>query len=60
MFAFFIVFIGDSLLLSRKIKRELEEKLPKENHRGASWYGISRSTMVRRWRFPKPRPDLNT
>ena len=22
--------------------------------RGVVWYGVSRATMVRRWRFPKP------
>ena len=51
---FFLVFIGDSVLLSRKIKQTIAEKLPKENPKGAVWYGISRSTMIRRWRFPKP------
>jgi Protein of unknown function (DUF3043) len=55
---FFLVFIVDSLLLSRRIKRMLAERLPKENPKGAVWYGISRSTMIRRWRFPKPRVSI--
>jgi uncharacterized protein (DUF58 family) len=54
LFLFFIVFIGDSLLLARKIKRTAAEQLPKESTKGAVWYGVSRSTMIRRWRFPKP------
>jgi hypothetical protein len=54
MLVFFVFFIGDSVLLGRRIKREAAEKLPKESTRGAVWYGVSRSTMVRRWRFPKP------
>jgi hypothetical protein len=54
LFVFFLVFLGDSFLLSRRIKRAAAEQLPKESTRGAVWYGISRSTMIRRWRFPKP------
>lgn len=58
LFAFFLLLIVDSVVLSRKIKRALAERFPdgKENTRGAAWYGISRSTMIRRWRFPKPEP----
>jgi hypothetical protein len=26
--------------------------------RGLIWYGISRATMIRRWRFPKPEVPL--
>ncbi|MGY1620368.1 DUF3043 domain-containing protein [Geodermatophilus sp. SYSU D00691] len=54
LMAFFLIFIVDSVLLTRKIKRTLAEKLPDESHKGVTWYGISRSTMIRRWRFPKP------
>jgi cation transport ATPase len=59
-FAFFIVILADSTLLGRKIKRALSERLPdhKEKTRTLVWYGISRATMVRRWRFPKPRLSL--
>ena len=34
--------------------RTIAERFPDEKRRGAVWYGISRSTMIRRWRFPKP------
>jgi hypothetical protein len=53
LMVFFLFFIADSFFLSRRIKKELAEKLPKENPKGAVWYGVSRSTMIRRWRFPK-------
>jgi Protein of unknown function (DUF3043) len=56
LFGFFIVLIIDSFVLSRKINAKVAERFPdgKEKTRGAVWYGISRSTMIRRWRFPKP------
>jgi hypothetical protein len=28
--------------------------------RSLAWYGISRSTMIRRWRFPKPEAPVDT
>jgi hypothetical protein len=54
LLVFFLFFIVDSFFLSRRIKSAIAEKLPKENPKGAVWYGVSRSTMIRRWRFPKP------
>jgi hypothetical protein len=60
MMVFFLFFIADSFFLSRRIKRELAEKLPKENPKGAVWYGVSRTTMIRRWRFPKPSVEPGT
>ena len=56
LFGFFILLIVDSVVLSRKIKRKVVERFPDGNHktRGLVWYGISRATMIRRWRFPKP------
>ena len=56
LFGFFLVMIVDSLVLSRRIKRKVAERFPKGDNlgRSLSWYGISRSTMIRRWRFPKP------
>ena len=59
-FAFFLVIVADSFLLGRRIKRVLGERMPNhpERTRSLIWYGISRSTMVRRWRFPKPQVEL--
>src|SRR3954453_12031414 len=56
LFAFFLVLIVDSVVLGRRIKRAVAERFPDQadKTRGLIWYGISRSTMIRRWRFPKP------
>lgn len=56
LFSFFALLIVDSVVLGRKIKRILAERFPAgaEKTRGAVWYGISRATMIRRWRYPKP------
>jgi len=55
-FAFFLVIIGDSFLLGRRIRTTIRERFPdhKESMRSLVWYGISRSTMIRKWRYPKP------
>jgi Protein of unknown function (DUF3043) len=48
--------IGDSVLLSRKIKRVLGERLPKSTpRRGNYFYGIMRTLSFRRLRIPAPR-----
>jgi hypothetical protein len=55
LFGFFILLVADSFVLGRRIKRTVAERFPKEKSaRGVVWYGVSRATMVRRWRFPKP------
>ena len=56
MLSFFVVLIIDSVILGRKIKRTVTDRFPDQPHgmKGLVWYGISRSTMIRRWRFPKP------
>jgi hypothetical protein len=56
LFGFFLVMIVDSVILSRRIKRKVAERFPQgaQGGRSLAWYGISRSTMIRRWRFPKP------
>jgi cation transport ATPase len=55
-FAFFLVILADSLILGRRIKKIVTERFPDhpESMRTLIWYGISRATMIRRWRFPKP------
>ncbi|WP_299955533.1 DUF3043 domain-containing protein [uncultured Modestobacter sp.] len=59
-FAFFLVIIGDSVILGRKIKKTVAERFPNTTQRTRSliWYGVSRATMIRRWRFPKPQVAL--
>ena len=55
LMGFFLLMIVDSVILSRRIKAKVAERFPgTEKTRGLAWYGISRSTMIRRWRFPKP------
>jgi len=55
LFGFFLLLVVDSVVLSRKIKRTIAERHPATTKtRGLVWYGISRATMIRRWRFPKP------
>ena len=62
LFAFFLVFIVDSVVLGRRIKSAVAERFPDatESNRTLIWYGVTRSTMIRRWRFPKPAADLGT
>jgi len=59
-FAFFLVIIVDSVILGRRIKRRVTERFPDhpESMRTLIWYGVSRATMIRRWRFPKPQVPL--
>jgi hypothetical protein len=54
--AFFLVLIGDCVVLGRRISKTVRSRFPDGQHKMQSlvWYGISRSTMIRRWRFPKP------
>jgi hypothetical protein len=54
MFGFFLLLIVDSFMLGRRIKKIVGQRFPDAPMRGVVWYGISRSTMIRRWRFPKP------
>ena len=56
LFGFFMLLIVDSFVLGRLIKRKIAERFPDgaEKSRGVVWYGITRATMIRRWRFPKP------
>jgi len=57
LMVFFLLFLLDSVFLARRIKRAIAEKLPNESPKGAVLYGVSRSTMIRRWRFPKPEAE---
>ena len=60
LYGFFLVVIVDSVILVRRIKRKIAERFPDgtASTRGVALYGISRSTMVRRWRYPKPEVPL--
>jgi hypothetical protein len=60
LFGFFLILIVDSVILSRKVKAKVAERFPdgSTKTKGVVWYAISRSTMIRRWRFPKPEVPL--
>jgi hypothetical protein len=59
LFGFFLLLIVDSVVLGRKIKSKVAERFPDTaKTKGLVWYGVSRSTMIRRWRFPKPEVAL--
>jgi hypothetical protein len=58
LLGFFLLLIMDSVVLGRRIKKKVAERHPDDPQakrtKSLVWYGISRSTMIRRWRFPKP------
>ncbi|MET0764290.1 MAG: DUF3043 domain-containing protein [Blastococcus sp.] len=56
LMGFFLLMVVDSVVLSRRIKAKVAERFPdgSQSTKGVVWYGITRSTMIRRWRFPKP------
>jgi len=53
---FFLLVIADSTSLGLRIRKLVRARFPGETvkMRGVIFYGIQRSTMIRRWRFPKP------
>lgn len=52
----FLLMIVDSVFLGFRIRRTVRERFPDGPQRTGAlvWYGITRATMVRRWRMPKP------
>ena len=58
LLGFFLVFAVDSVVLSRRVKKTIAARFPDSPTRGIVMYSISRSTMIRRWRFPKPSVPL--
>ena len=60
LFGFFLILIVDSVILTRRVKAKVAERFPdgSATTKGVVWYALSRSTMIRRWRFPKPEVPL--
>lgn len=54
----FLLILIDSVVLGRKIRVLKAQRLPDDNTRGLTWYGVQRATMIRKWRMPKPRLGL--
>jgi hypothetical protein len=52
--------IVDSVILGLKIKRAMRERYPdtKESGTRLVLYGVTRATMIRRWRAPKPQVQV--
>ena len=56
----FVMMVVDSIFLGFRIRRLARERFPEATDRvgGLIWYGISRATMIRRWRVPKPQVNI--
>ncbi len=55
LYGMMIVTILDTVFLSRRIKKEISERLGEEPSRGTFWYVFSRSVQMRPGRVPRPR-----
>jgi hypothetical protein len=55
--AVFAVLLIDSIILSLRIRRLVRQRYPDATERTGRliWYGVTRATMIRRWRMPAPR-----
>jgi hypothetical protein len=53
----FLLLVLDSVILGLRIRRMIRERYPDVTERTSRlvWYGVSRATMIRRWRMPAPR-----
>lgn len=61
--AVLILFVVDSFLLTRKVRRLVTERASKGDKPrmgGLYWYAISRSIMFKRMRMPKPRTKIDS
>lgn len=47
--------IGEMTWLGLKIRREIRDRFPGESSGRHIFYGVTRSTMMRRFRLPRPR-----
>jgi hypothetical protein len=56
--AIILVLSLDSFLLSRIIRRAMEERFPDDQRRGHAFYGIMRAATFRRLRNPRPQVKL--
>ncbi len=52
--AVILMIVADSVLLTRRLKKQLRARFPDENLRGASAYALMRTMQMRRMRLPKP------
>ena len=57
LWVFFFAVAIDSMLMVRKLRREVTTRFPDESTRGLGMYALSRASMMRRLRLPKPRVE---
>lgn len=59
---FFLLVVADSFSLGLRIRKLAKARYPEETAklRGVVFYGIQRSTMIRRWRVPKPAVSIKS
>jgi hypothetical protein len=50
-----LLIVADSFLIARRVRREIAERYPGENAKGAVTYALLRSMQIRRLRLPPPR-----
>ena len=55
--AVFALLVVDSIILGMRIRKLVRARHPDTPERTGMlvWYGVTRATMIRRWRMPKPR-----
>ncbi|ONK14952.1 DUF3043 domain-containing protein [Streptomyces sp. MP131-18] len=52
--AVILMIVADSVLLTRRLKKQLRARFPDESLRGTSAYALMRTMQMRRMRLPKP------
>lgn len=55
LWLFFVAIAADSVLMTRRVRREVAARLPGEPTRGLGLYAVTRAMQIRRLRMPKPR-----
>jgi hypothetical protein len=58
MYAMLLVAVIDGILLTRKIRKEVETQFPATNTKGLGMYAWLRSTQMRRLRAPHPQVTI--
>lgn len=55
-----VLLIIDSVILGIRIRREVRQRFPDTKESGGRLvlYGVTRATMIRRWRAPKPQVEV--
>jgi hypothetical protein len=57
LWVFILGVVVDSVLMSHRLRNEIAKRFPGESARGIGMYAVSRASMVRRLRVPKPRVE---